>query len=350
MAFRKYVMTAIRKTSTARLEVPRHTTTPPSISIAALNSEIMSQLMTRNTSSSQQTDGENDNDVEKDYNVGQLLGQGSFASVWEVTCKKSGEKFACKSLDKRENPMWAQEVRMCRKVQEERPTSKVMKVRDVYESSDEAFIISDYCEGGDLLDWMMDLDEETRKKYLTEKHAVRLALNMLDAAESCHKAGLAHLDLKPENFCFREKDPLSEIVLVDFGSAEPFERAPYAQSTGSYDKDLDDEVNLKRLIGTAKYMSPEVWEGRFSSRSDVWSVGVILYALLSNQLPFSIKEENDLFSGPRTKVNPFLEEQMRKDAWAHVSEECKSIVMNMLNPDAGVRPSTTECISALESL
>lgn len=348
MAFRNFVKTAIRKTSTARLDVAGAVSSvyTPTIPLG-INADIVSSFMKRTSSSQYYDHIVDDNDVEKDYSVGKLLGQGSFATVWEVTCKKTGEQFACKSLQKQENPLWRQEVMMCKNVQEKSPTSKVMSIRDVYESDEEAFIISDCCKGGDLLDWMMDLDEESRKEHLTEKYAITLSLSMLSAAESCHKAGLAHLDLKPENFCFRDEEPGSELVLVDFGSAEPFERAPY---TGSYDRELDDEVNLKRLIGTAKYMSPEVWEGRFSSRSDVWSVGVIFYALLSNQLPFSIKEENDLFSGPRTNVNPFLKAQMGKDAWANVSDHCKSIVLNMLNPEAGERLSTTDCISVLEKL
>lgn len=302
--------------------------------------------------SSNNTMWEDGRNVESDYTISRMIGHGTFATVWEAVCKRTGQRYACKSLEKAENPLWKQEVRMCQRVQatSRTKTSKVMSIRDVFETRDEAFIISDLCSGGDLLDWMMSLCTHSRQVYLTELHSLLLTRNMLRAAESCHKAGLAHLDLKPENFCFRNADPSSELVLVDFGSAEPFARAPYAKYSGSYDKDLDDEVELSRLIGTAKYMSPEVWEGRFSSRSDVWSIGVIFYALLSNQLPFSIQEENELFSDSRKKVTPFLEYQMSQAGWDHVSARCKQIVRNMLDPEPGYRSSATESLEEIDAL
>ena len=285
--------------------------------------------------------------IENDYVVGDLIGQGSFASVWKATCRNSGEEFAMKSLLKHENTQWRKEVALCKRVQDDphTRTSKVMQIRDVYESREEAFIVSDLCLGGDLLDWMID----DPKDSVDEMRSLRMARNMLMAAESCHRAGLAHLDIKPENFCFRKKDSDSELVLVDFGSAEPFARAPYATTTGSYEKHLDDEVDLKRLVGTAKYISPECWDGRFSSRSDVWSIGVILYALLSNQLPFSIQEENELFKEPE-RVKPFLKNQMSQEGWEHVSDPVKSLVRNMLNPESAERASTTECLDMVNDL
>ena len=106
---------------------------------------------------------------------------------------------------------------------------------------------------------------------------------------------------------------------------------------------------LVAFTGTAKYISPECWDGRFSSRSDVWSIGVILYALLSNQLPFSIQEENELFKDP-AKVKPFLRTQMETDNWSHVSDPVKSLVRNMLNPESGERASTTECLEMVNDL
>ena len=285
--------------------------------------------------------------IENDYSVGDLIGQGSFASVWKATCRNTGKEFAMKSLLKHENTEWRKEVALCRRVQDtpQTRTSKVMQIRDVYESREEAFIVSDLCLGGDLLDWMID----DTNNSVNEMQSLCMARNMLMAAESCHRAGLAHLDIKPENFCFRTKDVDSELVLVDFGSAEPFARAPYATTTGSYEKHLDDEVDLKRLVGTAKYISPECWDGRFSSRSDVWSIGVILYALLSNQLPFSIQEENELFKKPES-VRPFLRNQMSQEGWEHVSDPVKSLVRNMLNPESAERASTTECLDLVHDL
>jgi len=292
---------------------------------------------------------------EEDYSYLRIAGHGSFATVYEAVCRRSGEKVACKSLLKEDNAGWRKEVFMCQSVQasERTKTSKVMRILDVYETEYEAFIVSDLCSGGDLLDWMTSQCDASRKVWFTELRSLIMVQNMLQAAEACHRAGLAHLDLKPENFCFRSPDPFSDLILVDFGSAEPFAFAPYAKDSSAYQKEMDDHVGeqeLSRMIGTAKYMSPEVWGGRFSSRSDVWSIGVILYALLSNQLPFSIQEENDLFKDPSKSVLPFLESQMRQRFWAHVSDTSKKIVCWMLNPDPSVRASTTESLAAITAL
>ena len=78
----------------------------------------------------------------------------------------------------------------------------------------------------------------------------------------------------------------------------------------------------------------------------MWSIGVILYALLSNQLPFSIQEENELFKEPE-RVKPFLRNQMSQEGWEHVSDPVKSLVRNMLNPESAERASTTECLRSM---
>ena len=85
----------------------------------------------------------------------------------------------------------------------------------MYESREEAFIVSDLCLGGDLLDWMIDDPKES-----VDEEILAYGAQHVDGCRSCHRAGLAHLDIKPENFCL-EKDSDSELVLVDFGSAEP---------------------------------------------------------------------------------------------------------------------------------
>ena len=120
--------------------------------------------------------------IENDYVVGDLIGQGSFMSVWKATCRNSGEEFAMKSLLKHENTQWRKEVALCKRVQEDphTRTSKVMQIRDVYESREEAFIVSDLCLGGDLLDWMIDDPKES----VDEMRSLHMARNMLMAAES----------------------------------------------------------------------------------------------------------------------------------------------------------------------
>jgi serine/threonine protein kinase len=74
--------------------------------------------------------------------------------------------------------------------------------------------------GSDLYDYIVD----DNRAAFTEHHAFELCFQMLSALEACHRAGFAHLDVKPENFMFKHSGPGSPLVLVDYGSTDPFER------------------------------------------------------------------------------------------------------------------------------
>lgn len=113
------------------------------------------------------------------------------------------------------------------------------------------------------------LNEE--KKLPTER-AVKIALGICDALDYMHKRGIVHRDLKPENVMVGEDD---QIKLIDFGIAmkEDARRLTF--------------VNVSSLLGTPDYISPEqVKGGRGDQRSDIYSVGIILYEMLTGRVPF----------------------------------------------------------------
>jgi serine/threonine protein kinase len=128
------------------------------------------------------------------------------------------------------------------------------------------YMVMEWCEGR-LLRQIMD------QGRLPQDRAIRIAIGLLDALEYIHANGVVHRDLKPENIMVDEQD---NIKLIDFGIASDSaaRRLTYA--------------NFTATLGTPNYISPEQVKGkRGDGRSDIFSVGVILYEMLSGKLPFS---------------------------------------------------------------
>eukprot|EP00947_MAST-08B_sp_MAST-8B-sp1_P000619 g619.t1 len=245
-------------------------------------------------------------------------------------------------MPKRNNRLWQQEASMLHRVSH----PGVQTLVALYESEEYVYLVTELLLGPDLYDFI-DSRLQTPEDSIDEKTALMLGGQMLSAAEAIHRAGLAHLDIKPENFVFRTASVDSPLVMVDFGSAEPFQLAPYAETTAEYQEGLDDEldeIKLNRLCGTAAYLSPEVAEGRFSSRSDVWSIGVVLYAILCGDVPFATPDERV------DDATPFLAHvSFDQQRWQHVGDTCKQVVQWMLRPDPVARASTTECLDAINA-
>eukprot|EP00501_MAST-03F_sp_TOSAG23-6_P000312 GSMAST32.ASY1.ANO1.319.1 assembled CDS len=142
-------------------------------------------------------------------------------------------------------------------------TIHVSKVIAVYEESDRLHIVTDLHKGGDLFDHILKHDEES-SMGINEECAKSLILQILKAVQHCHRSGVAHLDLKPENFMLSQKSSLNylpKISLIDFGMAHGF---PY--------------TNEGRSVA---YCAPEALDGYFSPSSDMWSLGVMYVFLIT---------------------------------------------------------------------
>ena len=234
------------------------------------------------------------------FTLEETVGVGSFAKVRRALDNQTGEVVAVKVMRKPDNPHSAQEVEMMRRVEHD----LVMPLLDVYETEEKVLLVAPLYTGADMCDYLAQAHEEGTG--LGEEDSLVLCAQMLSAAEAVHRAGVVHvsschaltavlmwlcvqLDIKPENFMFTSNAPGSDLVLIDFGSAEPMKLVSYAKTGEEYDPQLDDRLPLARLskvTGTAHYLAPEVVDGRFSSRSDVFSIGVCLCTLLTGLFPF----------------------------------------------------------------
>jgi calcium-dependent protein kinase len=119
------------------------------------------------------------------------------------------------------------------------------------------------CEGGDLFTFIRS------NRIFSESSAATLLKQIMSAVYYMHKKGVCHRDLKPENMLYDNESGLLKVI--DFGTATHFQP----------------KQKFSQLVGTPYYVAPEVLHGNYDNKCDIWSVGVILYVILSGAPPFS---------------------------------------------------------------
>ena len=190
----------------------------------------------------------------------------------------------------------------------------VMRLYDVWETSSELYLILEYVEGGELFDYLC-----TRGR-LAPPEALACFQQIIAAVDYCHRFGVAHRDLKPENLLM---DRQGNIKVADFGMA--------AWQTGAR------EGLLQTACGSPHYAAPEVVMGRaYDGRaSDIWSCGVILFALLAGRLPFDDEDLGTLLD--KVKRGEY---EMPKG----IESDARDLVERMLQRDVAKRITMPEIL------
>ncbi|KAJ0794720.1 putative protein kinase CAMK-CAMKL-CHK1 family [Helianthus annuus] len=205
------------------------------------------------------------------YEMGRLLGQGTFAKVYHARDFLTMESVAVKVIKteqvKKQGLMEqiTREIAVMRLVRH----PNVVQLKEVMATKTKVFLVMEYVKGGELF-------TKIAKGRLKETQARKYFQQLISAIDYCHSRGVYHRDLKPENLLLDENEDLK---VTDFGlSALP--------------EQLRHDGMLHTQCGTPAYISPEVLrkKGYDGSKADTWSCGVILYALLAGCLPF--REEN----------------------------------------------------------
>ncbi|KAJ7521642.1 hypothetical protein O6H91_19G062400 [Diphasiastrum complanatum] len=166
------------------------------------------------------------------------------------------------------------------------------------------------CEGGELFDRII------ARGHYSERAAAIVTRTIVEVVQICHKQGVMHRDLKPENFLFANKKENSPLKAIDFGLSVFFKPGE----------------KFSEIVGSPYYMAPEVLKRNYGPEVDVWSAGVILYILLCGVPPFWAETEQGVAQAILRGSLDF-----RRDPWPKVSENAKSLVRQMLNPDPKTR-------------
>ncbi|CAI9780026.1 unnamed protein product [Fraxinus pennsylvanica] len=215
--------------------------------------------------------GANRNIIFGKYEMGRVLGQGTFAKVYYGKNLKSSESVAIKVINKdrvKKDGMMEQikrEISVMRLVRH----PNVVEIKEVMATKQKIFFVMEYVNGGELFAKVATgrLKEDLAKKYFQQ---------LISAVDYCHSRGVSHRDLKPENLLLDDNENLK---VSDFGlSALP--------------EQLRIDGLLHTRCGTPAYVAPEVLQkkGYDGAKADIWSCGVILYVLLAGFLPF--QDEN----------------------------------------------------------
>lgn len=188
----------------------------------------------------------------------------------------------------------------------------IMHLYDVWETSTELFLILEYVEGGELFEYLCN------KGRLSTSEALGYFQQIMTAVDYCHRFNIAHRDLKPENLLL-DKD--KNIKVADFGMAA---------WQGKSDM-------LQTACGSPHYAAPEVIMGQAynGACSDVWSCGVILYALLAGRLPFDDEDLATLLE--KVKIGKFTMP-------GGIDTQAEDLIKKMLEKDISKRITVTEIL------
>ncbi|XP_028759762.1 SNF1-related protein kinase catalytic subunit alpha KIN10 isoform X2 [Neltuma alba] len=208
------------------------------------------------------------------YKLGKTLGIGSFSKVKIAEHILTGHKVAIKILNRRKIKNMEMEEKVRREIKILRlfMHPHVIRLYEVIETPTDIYVVMEYVKSGELFDYIVE------KGRLQEDEARNFFQQIISGVEYCHRNMVAHRDLKPENLLL---DAKCNVKIADFGLSNI----------------MRDGHFLKTSCGSPNYAAPEVISGKLYAgpEVDVWSCGVILYALLCGTLPFDDENIPNLF-------------------------------------------------------
>ena len=264
-----------------------------------IRSESSPSYLIENFDISEKLDNSKKKKKEKEYKIGnylikKTLGQGTFGKVKLGIYLPSGEKVAIKILEKDKIVEKDDKIRVKREFDmlSKLNHPNVILVAEIFESQDNYYSVMEYCEGGELFNYIV------KYRRLDDDEAAFFYYQLINGLEYIHSLGIVHRDLKPENLLLT-KDHLLKII--DFGLSNYFREGQ---------KEL-----LSTPCGSPCYASPEMVSGQKYNgfKIDVWSTGIILYAMLCGYLPFEDKD-NDILFEKILECKLMLPKYIKKDA------------------------------------
>ena len=250
------------------------------------------------------------------YVFGKFIGQGSFASVYEATKLVSNQKYAIKIFPKQR----IRSEKELRHFQHEIDIMAYFKspyivhLFDFFYDPANFYLVFDLCKGGELFDYIIENDK------IGEKTAATIFKQVCLAISYSHSQNVAHRDIKPQNILITE---FPSIKVADFGLC------------GYISPDFN---LLTSFCGSPLYLAPECMkrEDYDGKKSDIWSMGVLLYTMVVGKPPWDNANIQSLFQ-------KIMMEQISFPS--HVSKQCKNLISMMLKVNPTERASMEEILS-----
>jgi len=242
-----------------------------------------------------------------EYNVIKKIGEGSFSNVYKASHIKTGIFYAIKSIKtKRLSKKVIQNLNSEVEILMNINHPNIIKIHDVIKTKDHIHLVLDYCDGGDLHNFIKKngkIQENIAKYFYTQ---ISCGLYYL------WKNNLIHRDLKPHNILLSSS---GNIKITDFG----------------FVKHLENNDMSSTLCGSPLYMAPEVLKRqKYTSKVDLWSMGIILYEMITNTMPFMASNPLELL---------YVIETTKITVPENISNECKDLLISLINIDVNERIS-----------
>eukprot|EP00352_Strombidinopsis_acuminata_P004002 CAMPEP_0176397868 /NCGR_PEP_ID=MMETSP0126-20121128/45466_1 /TAXON_ID=141414 ORGANISM="Strombidinopsis acuminatum, Strain SPMC142" /NCGR_SAMPLE_ID=MMETSP0126 /ASSEMBLY_ACC=CAM_ASM_000229 /LENGTH=408 /DNA_ID=CAMNT_0017772431 /DNA_START=230 /DNA_END=1456 /DNA_ORIENTATION=- len=216
-------------------------------------------------------------------------------------------------MDEDEKRMLFNEINILKEIDH----PNIVKMYEFFEDEKRYYIVTEICKGGELFDEIL-----ARGKF-NEKDAAVLIKQVLSCINYCHSAKIVHRDLKPENILLEQNKEFDQIKIIDFGTSLVY----------------DPNKKLDEKLGTPYYIAPEVLGKSYGSKCDIWSIGVIVYILLSGIPPFNGKDDQEIMKAVRKGKFSFSDA-----SWNKVSSSAKDFITQLLTLDQDKRPAATDAL------
>ena len=267
---------------------------------------------------------------QSNYVRGKSLGKGAYGNVYESRNPIFNNKVAMKIIDKNKieldeiNDDIKSEINILKKLSH----PNIVKIYEFYESDNCFYIINEHCKGGQLYEYL------TNNK-LTEVQLCVIFYQVFSGLIYLHENNILHGDLKPENILISSVEKNLEtnedfawIKIIDFGTAKIFK------------KQIKKGENIE---GTLYYIAPEVFSGNidiYDEKSDIWSIGIILYRALTRKYPFIGRNEDETIFFIIDKDHDYNNELL-----LGYSNEVQDLIKKLLMKDPKERPSAKEALN-----
>ncbi len=266
--------------------------------------------------------GKGEGDINDTYEIGKKIGGGTYGIVFLSLNKRTKEKVAIKAMKKLKkdnktlNEDILKEIEMLKTLDHQ----NIINIFEFYEGDYNFYIVTEYCQSGNLLDKINKTNLQ-----ISESITSVIIFQILSAINYCHQRNIIHRDLKPENIMLdnNTNSGYPYVKIIDFGTSKFRE------------KEFENE-----LIGSPYYMAPEVIEKKYNNKCDIWSIGIILYFIMTKKKPFTGFSLEEIFSSIKDDEIDLKSKYLR-----NYSGELKNLLVQLLKKKPEERIDAKEALN-----
>ncbi|EER10419.1 hypothetical protein Pmar_PMAR002589 [Perkinsus marinus ATCC 50983] len=266
------------------------------------------------------------------YKVIEEIGKGASGRVYKVDNKIEGGTFALKVVEKNDKMNDEESMGIEIDCLKRMKHANLVNLHELFETNQCIWLVMEYMHGGQIADLFAESD------HFSEQLAARAIKQVLSGVHYIHSMGVVHRDLKLENLLLSEKSQQAQVKIADFGLSYVLGKKFEAR----------DSMKLKScteihepFCGTPLCMAPEVARKRaqYGPQADMWSVGCVLYELLSGLEPFDADTEEELYAAIQDARPSFTDPE-----WKEATKSAKDLTKKLLTAEPTRRLSAREAL------